>query len=1045
MIPTPTFSFQAARSFCQFAHVLSAGAFVLLAGAAHAQAPTIVGLSPARNARSAPRATNVAVSFSQALSNNAGTLGALKVFSLQSGGKKAGTATVSGNTLSFNPNIDFKPGEMVSATVTSAAQGTSGAAVPAHVFQFTTATSPSSGTLGSGPDVNLGHPSQDVSLGDVDGDGDLDLLSDFGTSAPIPGNVSIRLNDGNGNFSGNQEVLVGTNPTAATLADVDNDGDMDLLTANNVNSSVSSTVSVRLNNGTGSFTALPDVSVGTFPNDLAVGDLDGDGDLDFLTANGGSSSTRTVSVRLNDGAGNFSGTQQVMVSATASSVVARDVDGDGDLDILTANGNHTVSVRLNNGNASFSGSQEVAVSGSYQVATGDIDADGDLDFVTATFATGGSISIRRNDGAGNFSGNQEITASSVINVALSDMDGDSDLDLVTADYGQNTVSVRLNDGTGTFGSAQTVAVGTNPYDLAVGDVNGDGSLDILTKPVSGQTINVRLNQPISNALAVSFFAPARNARSAPRSTDVVATFNQPLSNTTGTLGSLKVFSAQAGGRKAGTSIVNGGILAFNPTADFKPGETVFSTLTTAAQSGSGTSLPKPQVFQFTTATSRSAGTFGSGPDVAVGGAPSSVAAGDVDGDGDLDLLTAHGTGVSVRLNDGAGSFTGNQELTLTGGAPPVIVLGDVDGDGDLDFATTNTTSNSTASVSIRLNNGAGTFGAAGPDVPTGIRFGSGSNNLALRDIDGDGDLDLLAAYLLSTTGSDGAVGVFRNNGSATFTPSQAISIGSSPAGIGVGDIDNDGDLDLLASSASAVNVRLNDGTGTFATTGEQVFGNRAALLGDLNTDGYLDFITFDNSNNPGLRLNNGNGTFSVFSALSRLTGITDLALGDVDGDGDLDLVDVRPEANGADVYLNNGNLSFTAKPFLPVGLAPTGVALGDVDADGTLDLLAAAYGSRAASVRLNKVILATAPTQLTDAVSLYPNPAHGSVRLLLPAELAKQHLQVRVINTLGQVVLTQNLGSQAAPGLPLPGLAAGLYSLQLFTAQGLITKRLLVN
>ena len=84
---------------------------LLLTSTSQAQAPTVTSLSPARNARSALRNTDVSVGFNQPLSTNAATLGALKVFSAQTSGQKAGTATVSGNTLSFNPSAGFKAGE----------------------------------------------------------------------------------------------------------------------------------------------------------------------------------------------------------------------------------------------------------------------------------------------------------------------------------------------------------------------------------------------------------------------------------------------------------------------------------------------------------------------------------------------------------------------------------------------------------------------------------------------------------------------------------------------------------------------------------------------------------------------------------------------------------------------------------------------------------------------------------------------------------------------------------------------------------------------
>ncbi|WP_324673663.1 FG-GAP-like repeat-containing protein [Hymenobacter sp. GOD-10R] len=1038
MIRTPTFTLHRG-SIIQKSWLGLSAALLLTANSVYAQAPTVTNLTPARNARSAPRTTDVVVGFSQTLSNTAATQGALKVFSAQAGGKKAGIATVSGNTLTFNPSADFKAGETVFATVTAGAQSTSGTAITPHVFEFTTATSPSTGILAGGLELGLQFDNRDVALGDLDGDGDLDIVSCYGTSDPIPGVVVVRLNAGNGYFTDAQDVRVGTNPFANILADVDGDGDLDLLTGNSRNNITASTVSIRKNDGNGNFSGTQDVVVGPFPNSLAVGDLDGDGDLDFVIA------SNRLSVRLNDGNGTFDGTTEITTGVNSPQfVAARDLDGDGDLDLISANGDNTVSVLLNDGKANFSKGSELAMSSYSKLAFGDVDADGDLDFVaTGSGTRANTLNIHRNDGTGTFSSAQQLAANRVMALSLNDMDGDGDLDLVTAE-GLNIMAIRLNDGTGIFGNSRNASIPDGPISLAVGDMNGDGSLDAVATCSSSfyRAISIRLNQD----LAVSTILPVRNARSAPRSTDVAATFNQPLANNAVTLGSLKVFSHQSGGKKAGTAAVNGNTLAFNPSTDFKAGETVLATLTAGAQSSNGAALATPQVFQFTTATSPSTGRFNQGPDFPVdpNSNPYNLATGDVDGDGDLDILTANfGGSVSVLLNNGSGSYASNQSVPVAS-ATLAIVLANLDGDGDLDFATANGLG-STGTVSIRLNNGSGTFSGT-TTITTGYRSNGAGNGLVAGDVDGDGDLDLLTSYLPNSTNTNnGLVGVLLNNGSASFTVTQQVTTPPLPYEIALGDIDNDGDLDLLAASSSTVSVRLNNGKGTFATSGEQVSGGGTVLPGDLNADGYLDFVTFENGNNLGVRLGNGTGAFNVVQSITQLGGITDPALGDVDGDGDLDVVDVSRNANGADVYFNNGTAIFSPSQFLPVGQSPYSVALGDVDNDGTLDLLAANYTSQTVSVRLNKTVLATAPAQLAEQVSVYPNPAHSMVHLRLPTELAQQRLQVRVLNALSQVVLTQTLATQATPELALPHLAAGLYTLQLQTNKGIIVKRLAVE
>ncbi len=474
---------------------LALGSGLLLGGpSALAQAPTLINRSPVRNAVAAPRAANVALTFSQPLAG--ASAGNVRVFRQQRGGQlvRGGNATLSGNTLTVDPATDFKPGETVMVTVPPTVLGANGQAAAPHVYQFTAAVGGTgTGTFNGGSDFSVGISPISVALGDVDTDGDLDVLT--ANVASGVNTVSVRLNDGAGTFSGATEVGVGRGPESVAVGDVDGDGNLDLLTT----SRGQGLVSVRLNNGSGAFSGTTDVPVGngslSGPVSVVVGDVDGDGDLDLLTANNHANS---VSVRLNAGNGTFTGSHNVPVGSGVYGVAIGDVDADGDLDVLTANFlANTASVRLNDGTGIFSGTQDVPVGlGAENITVGDVDGDGDLDLLTANYGTN-TVSVRLNDGTGTFSGTTDVPVDAApASVALGDVDGDGDLDLLAANAGANTVSVRLNDGLGSFSGNTDVGAGIGSVSVAVGDVDSDGDLDLITANNIDNTVGVRLNNPV---------------------------------------------------------------------------------------------------------------------------------------------------------------------------------------------------------------------------------------------------------------------------------------------------------------------------------------------------------------------------------------------------------------------------------------------------------------------------------------------------------------------------------------------------------------------
>ena len=513
-----------------------AGGLLLLAplAPARAQAPTLTTLSPAANARTVPRNAPVVATFSQPLTT--ASAAALRVFSSQRGGQRARgatPATVSGNTLTFTPiTYGFMPGEKVTAVVRKTAASSGGTLVRPRLQQFTTAVGGTGrGAFGGGSDLAIGGEAFRVALADVDNGGDLDALtSHYGIyGGPTPNAVSVRLNGGNatgsntGVLSAGQDVPVGAQPRGLAVGDLDGDGDIDLVTANfNAH-----TVSVRLNNGAGVFGGTQEVAVRQYPLAVVLGDIDADGDLDILTVN--DDILNSVNVALNGGnstgsnTGVFSQVYDQAFSSRLTNLDLGDVDNDGDLDLLLMHySGNTVSIYLNSNTTpgSFSlGSSVAAGSSAQTTALGDVDGDGDLDLLVPN-SSGSSINVRLNNGAGTFTAAPDITVDpNPFKATLVDVDADGDLDLVTANQGsQWAFSVRLNGGdatgsnTGVFGGGQRVGLPYRPFDLAVGDMDGDGDLDLVgtnafTSYATAATLSVRLNGGTSPLATTAGLAP----------------------------------------------------------------------------------------------------------------------------------------------------------------------------------------------------------------------------------------------------------------------------------------------------------------------------------------------------------------------------------------------------------------------------------------------------------------------------------------------------------------------------------------------------------
>ncbi len=313
------------------------------------------------------------------------------------------------------------------------------------------------------------------------------------------------------------------------------------------------------------------------------------------------------------------------------SIVSADLDGDGDLDLATANRNdRKVSVLLNNGNGKFSSSTSYSVDyWPHSIVASDLDRDGDVDLATAN-RTSGTVSVLMNNGNGTFATHINYDSGlSSISTFSADLNGNGFIDLMTANYYGDNLSILFNDGDGTFGPDTLYPVGGTVRSVVTADLNKDGNFDLVAATQEGN-VAILFNDGFGNFLHDSSYS-------------------------TGTSFVHTVFAAD---------------LDCDGNIDLVTSNSTSNNVSVFHNNGDGT-FSSPLLYE-------------SG-----GNDPGGLSITDFDGDGNLDIgvINTGSDNVSILLNDGFGNFS-NRLLFPVGANPTAICAADLDGDGDLDIAIT---------------------------------------------------------------------------------------------------------------------------------------------------------------------------------------------------------------------------------------------------------------------------------------------------------------------------------------------------------------------
>jgi hypothetical protein len=707
--------------------------------------------------------------------------------------------------------------------------------------------------------IALGGAAQAVAVADFNGDGQLDIVAATEFCCPSQINLSILMGRGHSKFGPPVSYSLASSPITLTVGDFNNDGHPDIAVGE------SNGLEIFLNRGDGTFLPSPVSYQFYYVSSVAVGDFNGDHNLDLAVTADANYST-SVTVMLGKGDGTFPSSVNYPAGNGPDAVTVADFNGDGKLDLAVSNGyyqgqfQNQFNLLLGNGDGSFQPPVAFATDDSpVAIAAGDLNGDGKIDVAVLNSdaviplpANTDVVDVFLNNGDGTFQprtsyhadfgaaslivtdlnrdgisdiavcnafdgdimvllsgGNgtktmhfyQSYIASSFVGtncMAAGDFTGSGQVDLVTS--AQNGVAILHNKDAGNFNVASDYRTGTLAVDIGVGDFTGDGNLDLVTAHIGSGGFPSQLT--VIPGKGDGSFRRAHHLKTQIRYAGVATHLAVGDFNNDGKLDVVVLLSTTNGEQNAVTVLLGKGDGTFEQGHTYSlPSGCWAGPIAVGDLNGDGfldlvvvnSGCETVTVFLGKgNGAFNNIGTFGSGGQYGYQ-YQLGIAMGDFNNDGKLDLAVTNAREggfpsiIGILLGKGNGTFQPVRTIADGTDNPYAVVVGDFNRDGNLDLAITNY---DTSQVMVLPGRGDGTFGS-----PNYLSLSQPSRVLLAGDFNGDGKIDLVTIpeYEYVPLG----VSVFHGNGDGTFQPPQNYPTGIDDVALAAGNFQGtSGGLDL---------------------------------------------------------------------------------------------------------------------------------------------------------------------------------------------------------------------------------------------------------